>query len=223
VWAAATAEGEQRLAIRWLGGTIAWSAVALAVLAPSLQTVVAGLPNDHYHAFVDPIVVVLLGVSAVVVAFPTGGRPRPRQVDLVIRASLVAALAFLVTIGVSRWPPALDPNGGWPEARIAGARVVATTGAAPVALFDVPDFKTPDGIGFPIVYAGGVLVDDAGAARYFVVPCDRLFEAVVLASCGGQAEDRVMAGLAAQTGQAMPTLVARFDASRRTSVSIYRP
>jgi hypothetical protein len=85
----------------------------------------------------------------------------------------------------------------------------------------VPGFKTPDGIGFPIVYAGGVIVGDPWAAAYIVVPCDRLFEQVVGAKCAGPAEDRLMADITDGGAHPTPTLVTRFDASDRTSVSIY--
>jgi hypothetical protein len=217
-WAAISARGEQRVALRWLGGTIAWSALALSILAPSLQTVVAGLPNDHYHAFVDPVVVVLLSVAGVAIAAPAVARAR---VDVAARTLLALALAFIVGVEVSRWPAPVDPNGGWPAARAAGERVVETTGTAPVALLDVPGFKTPDGIGFPIVYAGGVVVGDPWAATYIVVPCDRLFEKVVGATCAGPAEDRLMGYISDDGAHPTPTLVSRFDASPRTSVSIY--
>src|SRR6185369_3933007 len=51
------ARGAERTGLAWLVGILAWSMVVLAFAAPSLQRVVAGLPNDHYHAFLDPIVV----------------------------------------------------------------------------------------------------------------------------------------------------------------------
>jgi hypothetical protein len=225
-WAAVSARGEQRVALRWLGGTIAWSALALAILAPSLQTVVAGLPNDHYHAFVDPVVVVLLSVAGIALAAPSvvpGGVSGTNRavVDSAARTLLALALVFVVGMEVSRWPGRVDPNGGWPAARAAGERVLETTGASPVALIDVPGFKTPDGIGFPIVYAGGVIVEDPWAAAYIVVPCDRLFEQVVGAKCAGPAEDRLMVDITDGGAHPTPTLVTRFDASDRTSVSIY--
>ena len=52
-----------RVAAGWLVGTIAWSAAALALFAPSLAVVTPGLPNDHYHAFLDPLVIALVGVG----------------------------------------------------------------------------------------------------------------------------------------------------------------
>jgi hypothetical protein len=232
--------------MRWLAGTAAWSAIALSVLAPSLQTVVAGLPNDHYHAFLDPVVVVLVSVAAVAMAAPgtlpaagasvatgaaagvapdpsarDGATLRPR-VDVAVRVLLGAVFVFLIALEVSRWPIP-DPNGGWPAAAASGTRIVATTGTNPVALIDLPVFKTPAGTGFPIVMAGGTLIDDLWSAGFIVVPCDRLFESVVGSKCAGPAEDRQMRYLVADGAHPEPTLVTRFDASPRISISIYRP
>jgi hypothetical protein len=247
-WAAASLRGDLGLAARWLGGTVAWSAIALSVLAPSLQTIVAGLPNDHYHAFLDPVVVVLVSVAAIVIAAPhtlpavaIGAVPEPAArggavpepaahggaahrpgVDIAARALLGAVFVLVMALEVSRWPIA-DPNGGWPAAAASGTRIVATTGGGPVALIDLPAFKTPAGTGFPIVMAGGTLTDDPWSAAFIVVPCDRLFESVVGLTCAGPAEDRQMRYLVADGAHPEPTLVTRFDASPRISISIYRP
>ena len=59
VWRGAGATG----VVRWLGLGLLWSAVFLTMAAPSLASVVPGLPNDHYHAFADPMVVVLVGLG----------------------------------------------------------------------------------------------------------------------------------------------------------------
>ena len=50
-------------AVRWLAASLGYSIVALAVFAPSLAIIVPELPNDHYHAFLDPIVLTLVGVG----------------------------------------------------------------------------------------------------------------------------------------------------------------
>jgi hypothetical protein len=250
LWAAISMRGEQRLALRWLGGTLAWGVLALSILAPSLQTVIAALPNDHYHAFLDPVVVILVSVAGVAMAAPgtipvllpasgrstagsggsgpaaaargarvSGARPR---VDIAARTLLGIALLAVLALEVDRWPIP-DPNGGWPAAQASGARIVATTGTAPVALVDIPTFKTPEGTSFPIVVAGGTLVDDPWSAGFIVVPCDRVFESVVGAKCAGPAEDRQMRYLVADGAHPLPQLVTRFDASPRISISIYRP
>ena len=62
-WRAVDPPGE-RTAVRWLGLGLAWTALALTVAAPGLAVVIAGLPNDHYHAFADPMVFVLVGLGA---------------------------------------------------------------------------------------------------------------------------------------------------------------
>ena len=59
--------------MRWLALGLTWTVVALAVGASSLATVVPGLPNDHYHAFADPMVFTLIGIGAAVLW--RGGRP----------------------------------------------------------------------------------------------------------------------------------------------------
>ena len=142
----------------------------------------------------------------------------------VARGTVAVVVLALVAIGISRWPTWTDPNGGWPAAQAAGQRVVAITGTGPIAALDVPDFKSADGIAFPIVYAGGHLAPDGTTnAPYWVVVCDRLFESVVGEACGGPAEDlRLADALGGSLAQA-PTVVGRFDLSPRTSVSVYKP
>ena len=64
VWPARRPACPERTAARWLGLGLAWATVALSFGASSLATVVRGLPNDHYHAFADPMVFALVGVGA---------------------------------------------------------------------------------------------------------------------------------------------------------------
>jgi hypothetical protein len=224
--------GAEATGLRWLAWILAFSTIALAVVAPSLQRVVAGLPNDHYHAFLDPVVVLLL-------AIPAG--------DLFSRASLSwrearrpAALATVVVVGIaiaglelvalSRTPPRVDPDGGWPAMQAAGERVVRDAAGRRILLVGLPDFKLPDAIGFPIEHAGGQvggftdLTEDPDFVVTVVV-CDRLFEGAIGLACGGPAEDALVVRLteaASGSGEAPPLLIDRFDASPRTSVSIYR-
>ena len=83
-----------------------------------------------------------------------------------------------------------------------------------------------------IVAAGGdaTIATDAATAiqpiasdRLLVIVCDRLFERVIGDACGGPAEGRFIARLRGGDRGPEPTLVDRFDASPRTSVSVYRP
>jgi Dolichyl-phosphate-mannose-protein mannosyltransferase len=232
-WTVVTIRGPAAIGVRWLVGLATWSAVGLSLLAPSLQTVVAGLPNDHYHAFLDPVVAALLGISAARLA---GGLPSAELGDrsrAAIASGLVVGVLALVGLEVARWPSP-DPDGGWAAAQAAGQRVVLETGGGPapnrIAVLSTPDLKLPDGIGYPIARAGGVMVSlpvdtaDAPAPETIVVVCDRLFEPVIGAPCGGPAEgatlDGALAGMGRPPGSA--TFLDRFDASPRTAVSIYR-
>jgi len=230
LWLMVAGHGEERTAARWLGFTVGWSALALTVLAPSLQTVVAGLPNDHYHAFLDPVVVILVALAVRALGSGSGLQV---GADRAARVVATAAIVALVAFDLGRWPPLTQPNGGWPAARDAGARIVA---GSPGATFDVrglPIFKTAEGIGYPIVAAGGSAIiatneDDSRLAlapgALFVISCDRLFETVIGDPCGGAAEERYLGRIPGiGTGPAAPVLIDRFDASPRTSVSVYQP
>ena len=229
LWLMVGGRGDERVAARWLGFTVAWSAISLAVLAPSLQTVIAGLPNDHYHAFLDPVVIILLALA--MRAFGSGAGLKTGA-DRAARMLMTTALIGLVLLEIGRWPPQTQANGGWPKARDAGARILA---AFPDATFDVrglPEFKSAEGIGFPIVRAGGTAEIATGlasssrpvvAGSVLVIVCDRLFERVIGDTCGGAAEDRFLRQLVV-SGAApdLMVLVDRFNASDRTSVSVYR-
>ena len=227
-WGLRATQGASRTGYRWLVALLAWSTLALAFAAPSLQRIVAGLPNDHYHAFLDPVVAILIAVPAAELFRRASGawQSTRRPTAAVGLAGVWILLALLVAVEVARKPPHVDPDGGWPAARDAGQRIVATANGAPVVLYGIPDFKLPDGIGFPIVHAGGTIapVADLGTGTaVLVIACDRLFEPTI-GLCGGPAEELLVGNLLAATPDApRPTIVERFDASRRTSISIYRP
>ncbi len=227
------AGGAQATGLRWLVGILFFSTMALAFVAPSLQRVVAGLPNDHYHAFLDPIVVLLLAIPAGHAFSRAAATWREHRQPLALVAVLVVGVgvAALELTALSRKPPHADPNGGWPAAKAAGERIVQVVGGAPVVLIALPEFKLPDAIGFPIEHAGGEVVSLTDAPGYpafrrpVVVACDRLFEGSIGQPCGGPAEDALMATLTesdAGLGGTAPTLVDRFPATPRTWVSIYR-
>jgi 4-amino-4-deoxy-L-arabinose transferase-like glycosyltransferase len=217
------ARGAEATGLRWLVGILAWSTIALAFAAPSLQRVVAGLPNDHYHAFLDPIVVILIAVPAASLleraleTWRANRRPGAAVAGIVVGVGLAA----LVAVALIRTPPTVDPDGGWPAMRAAGERVVVQAAGRAVLLFGLPDFKLPDAVGFPIEHAGGQLISLAGADR-IVIACDRLFEAAIGAPCGGPAEDAHVEATFGGPG-ALPAfhLIDRFDASPRTSISVY--
>jgi 4-amino-4-deoxy-L-arabinose transferase-like glycosyltransferase len=206
--------------LRWLTGILIFSTVALAFAAPSLQRVVPGLPNDHYHAFLDAVVAILIAVPAarLLVNAMDAWRARRQPAALMAAVAVGAGLALLVTVASLRKPPVVDPDGGWDAARLAGDRIVEVTGAQPIHLIGLPDFKLPDAIGFPVARAGGRLVEDPGTAGIVVVACDRLFEGAIGAACNGPAEDQLMDD---GTRWRDVVLLDRFPASPRTIVSVY--
>ncbi|HKG56463.1 MAG TPA: glycosyltransferase family 39 protein [Candidatus Limnocylindrales bacterium] len=211
VWRSGSRHGRERVAVRAFAATLAWCAVALALGASSLATVVKGLPNDHYHAFLDPIVFVIAGLGAAALwrlRQPAGP------------AIATAAVAVVVAFNVAIRPPAVAPDGGWPAARDAATRILATVGDRDYIVVGVPAFKSADAYGFPLDHAGRPpvrLTDAMGYTGAVVVVCDRLFEEAVGTPCGGPSEDATAAQL-----KTAATLAARFDASARTTVSIYR-
>jgi 4-amino-4-deoxy-L-arabinose transferase-like glycosyltransferase len=233
------AGGAEATGLRWLVGILVFSTIALAFVAPSLQRVVAGLPNDHYHAFLDPIVVLVLAVPAGHAFSRASAAWRDRRRPLALVAMLIVGVgvAALELTALSRKPAHVDPEGGWPAAQAAGERIVRVTNGADILLAGLPDFKLPDAIGFPIEHAGGEIVTFVDLMGYpdlpamQVVVCDRLFEDAIGLPCGGPAEDAFVASLTetySGPDAAPPALVDRFDvlapgnASPRTSVSIYR-
>ena len=227
------AGGAEATGLRWLAGILVFSTIALAFVAPSLQRVVPGLPNDHYHAFLDPIVVLLLAIPAGHAFSRASATWRDRRRPIALAAMLVVGLgvAALELTALSRKPAHVDPEGGWPAAQAAGERIVRVTGGAPVRLAGLPEFKLPDAIGFPIEHAGGQVYALAEVEGYpmfrfpTVVVCDRLFEDAIGLPCGGPAEDALVVTLTESVSgpaEPPPPLVDRFDASPRTSVSIYR-
>ncbi len=220
-------------AVRWLGLGLLWTTAFLAVAAPSLATVVVGLPNDHYHAFADPLVFLLVGIGF---AVALGG-------TRMVAGAATVGLAALVIWNVATLPPAVHPDGGWPAAEIAGDRVIAALDQAGVgredvvALRSLPDFKSTEAVAYPLVRAGQALVaatphgvapgsqPDPGASSdafaALVLLCDDLFAESIGAPCGGPAESAVAPddGSDAVWGP----LVDRFEAHPGRWISIYGP
>ena len=173
----------ERTAIRWFVGLLIWSTLALAFAAPSLLQIVVGLPNDHYHAFLDP----WWSSSS-----PCRRRDpvRPRRSTHGARRAGPAALAS-VAVGPRRRgalhdidrPPtsreSIPTAAGRPCATPARSVVDIADGRS-IFLLGLPDFKLPDAVGFPIVNAGGASTRRAGSdatpiigEEVIVVACDR--------------------------------------------------
>ena len=217
--------------VRWLGIALLWSTAFLTIAAPSLAAVVPGLPNDHYHAFADPMVFTLLGVggaAAIAIALRRDGALP------VVPVAAGIALLLLAGWNLTHLPPAVHPDGGYPAGRAAGDRVDATLTAAGVTRDDVvlvrslPDFKSTEAMAYPLALLGrtyiaetprGVApgsVDVTGAEPVaLVLLCDDRFADAIGAECGGPAEDA--------SGAAWGPLMERFEAQPDRWVSLYGP
>ena len=210
VWRSRTERGDERTAVRWLGLGLLWSTVALTFGASGLATVIPGLPNDHYHAFADPMVFVLVGLGMAALA-----RTR-RPVGALAAAGLVVVLA---AYNLANQPPARAADGGWPAARDASERILASTGERPIALESLPEFKPPTAMRFPLAQRTSGPLDAAGTdpRAAVVVLCDDLFRSAIGAPCGGEAEDTAFPTLAERE------LADRFEAAPGRWVSVYLP
>lgn len=242
-WRWRAEDRDERLAVRWFGLSIAWSAGFLAVAGRGLTTVVPGLPNDHYHAYVDPMVIGLIAIGLAGLArgrswdasragsHAAGAGTRHTAGDATGRAIVAIAVLLLVVAGAGQWPPRTAADGGWPAARAAGERIARTTGDRAILLAGLPLFKSTGAYAFPLVHGGRSVTSLTGpdgaddvigrldGSEAYVVACDRLFEQVLLADCGGPAED----GILARTTDGGYALADRFAASNRTIISVYLP
>jgi hypothetical protein len=224
------------LVARWLGLGLLWSVAFLTVAAPSLAAVVPGLPNDHYHAFADPMVVVLVGLG--VAALARDVRP---PVGAILAAFVVAAL---VGWNLLHLPPAAHPDGGFPAGDAAGARIDAALERAGVRRNDairirsLPDFKSTEAVAYPLARLGRAYVADTPkglapgsqvspdgspptdvALRGLVLLCDDLFRDAIGGPCGGPAE----ASLTPDAGGRWGDLLERFEAAPGRWISVYGP
>ncbi|HEX7346772.1 MAG TPA: glycosyltransferase family 39 protein [Candidatus Limnocylindrales bacterium] len=218
------ADGE-RFVVRWLGLGLLWSIAFLTIAAPSLASVVRGLPNDHYHAFADPMVFVLvgLGVAALV------GEVRAPIGSVTAGVALVALLGWNVT----HLPPPVNRDGGFPAADRAAGRVVqAMEGTVdpslPVSLRSLPDFKSTEALAYPLIRLGRSVhapmaeglapgsIESAVVSDGVVILCDQLFRDAIGADCGGPAEEAY-----ARTHRLGNAPTDRFEAHPGRWISVY--
>ncbi len=232
-WRSVAAADPERVAVRWLALGLAWTALALTAISPSLATVVEGLPNDHYHAFADPMVFVLAGIGAAGL-WRAGGRAGSGAAGpgaagpgatgtAVTPGRILGAVGLLAVIAWStaHQPPAVALDGGFPAAEAAAARIEADIPGGLVTLRSLPDFKTAEAYEYPLVRDGRNVDASAPGASppiagsTLVVLCDSLFEAAIGAACGGPAES-------ASVAEAYGQPIDRFKPAPRQTISVYR-
>jgi hypothetical protein len=213
---------------------------------------VIGLPNDHYHAFADPMVFVIVGVG--VAGLVRLGRPaeegrRPVLVAIsddgiadgervpIDRAALarqVASIAaggtvvILVAWNLLHQPPLVAADGGWPAAEVAASRVAAATGSAPIVLDSLPAAKSADAVRFPLerIVAPGIV--DSSPADTPVAP-----DVALVILCDQLFHEAIGADCGGPAedarvatltpGAPTRTLADRFEAAPGRWVSIYDP
>jgi len=219
----------ERQAAQWLGLGLLWTALALTFISPSLASVVRGLPNDHYHAFADPMVFTLVGLAAAAIwrfrPTPAGGTKSAGEGTR--RGPIGPGLVTFGVAGLLAWnlvnqPPADHPDGGFPTADRAAARILRAAGSDEITLRSVPDFKSTESYLYPLVRAGAPVRTDPGTGPVtvtggtLVVICDSLFEVAIGATCEGPAE----AVVAPPDRFGAP--IDRFLAAPGRTISIYR-
>ena len=182
----------ERRAVGFVLASIGWCVFALSIAAPSLAVIVPGLPNDHYHAFLDPLLVAVVAAGIARLVGPAlAARDGPRR-GLVPALAGGALLVGFAIIAVTAWPPATSPDGGWAAAEQDAVTIEALAEGEPYALVGIPPFKTTNAVRFPLEQLGATPgeSDDVvpGNAGLVVFVCDPLFEEVVGAPCAGPAE-----------------------------------
>jgi 4-amino-4-deoxy-L-arabinose transferase-like glycosyltransferase len=239
VWLARGPASDVRTAARWLGLGLVWSTVALGIAAPSLASVVRGLPNDHYHAFADPMVFTLVGLGTARLWSWRGRLPSRRPEDGPALPNWAGPLVAVILVGglvawnVTHLPPGRNRDGGFPVAEDAAVRIGRTIDDRPTALRSIPPFKSTEAYAYPLHVDGRNLVsvptqgDDNEAGRAereqaerdataLVVICDDLFETVTGAACGGPAE-----AIEVPPGSPFGSPVDQWEASPGRWISVY--
>ena len=153
---------------RWAMATTVWAVVALTLAAPNLGVIHSGLPNDQYHAWLDPIILAAIGVAA---AWLWGARSASLE-----GGGHNSRPRLLEPLSIVSMPPFTSARGGWPSAAEAADRIRAVTDDHPTAVTGV--YKTGAAVEFPLRRAGSRVVDPS-VAEFLVVTCDPLFESAV--------------------------------------------
>ena len=199
-------QGVARQFGRWAAASTVWGVLAMSLISPNLALTIPGLPNDHYHAWLDPILFAAIGVAVATLA-SVPRTPFGRSAAVVMVASCVA-------LSVAAMPPFSSPDGGWPRAAESAARIGSIVGDQPTAVTGVA--KSGAALAFPLQRQGTPTAPPS-AAEFLVVTCDPLFEAGVGLRCRGPAETAI----ARQMGFTRARLVDRFVDGPRRVVSVF--
>jgi hypothetical protein len=191
----------------WTIGTVIWAVTALTFISPTLATFTPGLPNDQYHAWLDPILFTVIGMAV--------ARLVARSPATVFMSLAAAIVVTCVGLSLAVMPPLSSPDGGWPVAADTAAKIRKIVGDQPVAVIGVA--KSGGSLEFPLRRQRSVTAPSSDAG-FLVVTCDPLFEGAIGAPCGGPAE----MAYAQRAGFPNPRLIDRFDDSPRRVVCVFR-
>ena len=240
VWRARAADEPERGEVRFLGATLLFGWLVLGIGVGGLATVTP-LPVDHYHAFLDPIIFIGVGLTAAGLWRLVGRASVTANPRLAVRGLIGIGIAGLVAFNLATTPSSQAPDGGWPAADAAAQRILMITQAQPIELRSLPAFKAADAYGFPLIrshaevtgtldtptlwsiaaagsatgtgaVSGEVSANALVSTGAIVTICDSLF----VATCGGTAE----AAAVPATGF---NLAYRFVAAPGRTISIYLP
>ena len=199
-----------RLGVRLVGS---WLLLIVLVLGFGLHSVseVQQLPTEQYHAMADPLVFVAVGL---IVGGLWQKLPRPRA-NVVRRGFVIGALGLLVAWNVGHWPPLTAPDGGWPAAQAAAARLEQDAGGSSMALVPLFEPKGADAYAYPLSRDGRFLVSP-GTATTVVLLCDTFW---LDGQCAGSAEADWLNSNPSSGGWIQ---VDRFQAAPDRLLSVYR-
>ncbi len=224
VWRARVAPPAERALDRWIAATICWSWLVLGLGVSSLASVTP-LPVDHYHAFLDPLVILAVGFGAAGLwqlagrSWATSGGSRGPGLGLAGPAAAVTLVGSLVAWNAMHQPPSVARDGGYPAALAAAQRIADTAGSRHGLIVSLPEFKAPDAYLYPLTRIGAAIegrVPDPLGLQALVVVCDDLF----VDDCGGPAEDAAADG-SFRTDGLFFRLADRFSAAPGRTISVY--
>ncbi len=212
-WRSLAGSPRERQAAVWLGLGLAWTAFALTFLSPRLASDRAWAPERPLPRVRGPD-----GLRDC----RDGRRGRSGAIARLGPPLTVVLVGAFVAWSAATWPPAVDPDGGFPAADRAATRILASAGTGEVTLRSLPAFKSTEAYAYPLIRAGAVVKADTGTGPIeatsgtIVVICDALCEPVIGAACGGPAE----ATVAPPDRFGEP--VDRFEAAPGRTISVYR-
>jgi len=205
----ATALRRERDGLVFIGGTLLLISLALSLGLKAISQILS-TREEHYHAVADIFVVMSLGlvIGGLWRSKPLRGRAWSGHVLSAL------ALASLVAVGLGHLPPYTSPDGGWPAAQAAAARIEGVAAGGDVGFVSLPFFRQSDAYGYPLKLDGVKLVSPDEAATV-VLLCD----ADWYPGCGGPFEELWRLGAA---DGATLKLVDRFEAAPQRILSVYR-